>query len=1186
MKNVDYCHGKAAALPRAARWGRRLLALLGLLWLAGAGPAWAQNNNLDQIRNGAFSSRLDPPNWVNGNAGAQTAHYLEGHSIGYRLVLRNLTAGPHTVVIGWDVRDNGKNALDYISHYQNLLPHAQFGHAAETLDPLLGLNLGGAAVATAAIPAPAQIPAGPSFSFYQLQASGLEVMTMFNGTTLDDLHYVAQGDRTLAHAETQLSITFHTTQPTVVFAWGGHIASQADWGAGTSAASINGSPYHTRLISLDGSGGNQDRSMSADAVAQPPTCAFTGPSLGCTGQPLTFTGPAGMSAYQWTVTGGSASPSSGTGQSITVTASSSYTIQLVTTKSGLTSSGNCQQAITINPGTAATALTDLTRCPGEVATFTTTASGTGPFTYAWTKDGSPLAGATSPSYTVATVSAADAGTYAVTVTGACGSATSSATLQVNENAAATALTDLTRCPGEVATFTTTASGTGPFTYIWTKDGSPLAGATDPSYTIASASASDAGTYAVTVTGACGAATRSATLQVNENAAATALADLIRCPMETATFTTTASGTGPFTYAWAKDGITLTGATDPSYTVATVSAADAGTYTVTVTGTCGSATSSATLQVNENAAATALTDLTRCPGEAATFTTTASGTGPFTYAWAKDGITLTGATDPSYTIASASASDAGTYAVTVTGTCGSATRSATLQMNENAAAAALTSLTSCPGEVAIFTTTASGTGPFTYAWAKDGSPLAGATGPSYTVATVSAADAGTYAVTVTGACGSATRSATLQVNQATQATALTPLSQCDGTSATFATTASGTGPFTYAWTKNGSPLAGATSPSYTIAVLALGDAGTYAVTVTGTCGSATQSASLAVTSCLVQHCTLTQGGYGNGNGVICKYPGLRRNQLIANMLTSTDVVLGVPGRSLTYSRTAGTGLAAEAARLATAQCIIDRMPGGGTAAAFPNFGNINGCNPLPAAILKNGKFNNVLIGQTMALTLNLRLDADLGSVALSASMASYNALGCNGPDPADLTGITRTIPASVLGNLSYAGGSPTVDALLNLANRALGGATYANAGGTPSLADISTAASAINELFDNCRMYRNAPGLTSPALAAARSTSNQVPAADAPASALAAEALHAYPNPFAASTTLAFVLPREAHYQLLVFDTTGRQVAALGTGSAEAGMRYTFSLSGLQEGIYLARLVTDAGQQTVRLALVH
>ncbi len=1105
MRN-SACYYRAAtagrlAVRRKCGW---VLWLVGVL-LASVGPTWAQSGgaaNLDQTRNGAYGSPLDPPSWVNGNAGAQNAHYLEGHSIGYRLVLSNLAAGAHTVVIGWDVRDGGKHALDYLTHYQNLLPHSQFGHAAETLDPLSGLGLGGASVSTAAIPAPAQIPTGLPFSYYQLQAAGREMMTLFNGTSLDNLSYVVQGDRTLAHAETQLAITFHTTQPTVVLAWGGHIASQLDWGAGTSAVNINGSPYHTRLISLDGSGGNQDRSLSASAIAQPPTCAFSGPSVGCAGQALTFTGPAGMSSYSWTVTGVGASPSTAASQSITVTAAADYTVQLVTTKAGVSSDGDCQQTVTINAITTATALADLTRCPGEAAAFTTAASGTGPLTYAWTKNGVPLTGATGPDYNIASVSAGDAGTYAVTVAGTCGTVTRTAILTVDEVTTATTLADQTRCPGETATFTTSASGTGPFIYTWTKDGMPLAGASGPTYTVAAASAADAGTYAVTVSGACTSVVRSATLTVNEATATAALANQTRCPGEAITLATTASGTGPFTYAWVKDGNVIAGATGPTYTIGAVTAADAGTYSVAVSGARGTAASSATLTVNENTAATDLASLTRCPGEAATFTVTASGTGPFYYIWDKDGVTLPAATGPSYSVPAATAADAGTYTVTVIGSCNKVSRSATLQVNETTATTNLSNLTRCSGEAVAFTTTTTGTGPFTYTWTKDGVPLAGASGPRYAIASLTLADAGTYAVTVTGACN-----------------------------------------------------------------------------------AVTQTASLTVNSCLAQHCTLTQGGYGNANGVLCKYPTWRRTQLIAGFLTDADVVLGAPGRSLTYARTAGTSPAALAARLATAQCIIDRLPAGGPAGAFPAFGDVSGCGPLPASLLKNGKFNNVLVGQALTLALNLRVDPSLGGVTLAASMTSYNALNCNGSDPADLTGLTRTIPASVLGNLSYLGGTATVTTLLGLANKALGGVAYANAGGSPSVADISSAAAAVNELFDNCRMYRS-PALQPEPLSQTPPAGRPSLGLATPAEALLTEALQAYPNPFRTSTTLAFALPQSTPYQLLVIDPTGREVARLGSGNAQAGVRYTFTLSGLAEGMYVARLLTETGQQTVHLSLIH
>src|SRR5439155_17537016 len=61
-----------------------------------------------------------------------------------------------------------------------------------------------------------------------------------------------------------------------------------------SAINIPGSPYHMRFIDLDGSGGNQDRSLSANAVAVKRNVVVTKNTIGGTGS-FTFTlsgGPA------------------------------------------------------------------------------------------------------------------------------------------------------------------------------------------------------------------------------------------------------------------------------------------------------------------------------------------------------------------------------------------------------------------------------------------------------------------------------------------------------------------------------------------------------------------------------------------------------------------------------------------------------------------------------------------------------------------------------------------------------------------------------------------------------------------------------------------------------------------------------------------------------------------------------
>jgi hypothetical protein len=57
----------------------------------------------------------------------------------------------------------------------------------------------------------------------------------------------------------------------------------------------------------------------------------------------------------------------------------------------------------------------------------------------------------------------------------------------------------------------------------------------------------------------------------------------------------------------------------------------------------------------------------------------------------------------------------------------------------------------------------------------------------------------------------------------------------GTSATFSVTATGTG-LTYQWKKGGTNISGATSSSYTINPVVIGDAGDYTVVVSGACGS--------------------------------------------------------------------------------------------------------------------------------------------------------------------------------------------------------------------------------------------------------------------------------------------------------------------------------------------------------------
>ncbi|RJP81151.1 MAG: T9SS C-terminal target domain-containing protein [Candidatus Zixiibacteriota bacterium] len=86
---------------------------------------------------------------------------------------------------------------------------------------------------------------------------------------------------------------------------------------------------------------------------------------------------------------------------------------------------------------------------------------------------------------------------------------------------------------------------------------------------------------------------------------------------------------------------------------------------------------------------------------------------------------------------------------------------------------------------------------------------------------------------------------------------------------------------------------------------------------------------------------------------------------------------------------------------------------------------------------------------------------------------------------------------------------------------------------------------------------------------------------------AAYALHeAYPNPFNPETVVGYRLPAPGLVNLRVYDTAGREVAALVEGWRNAGNHeVTFDAAGLPSGIYFARLTVGDFTQTQKLVLL-
>jgi uncharacterized repeat protein (TIGR01451 family) len=231
------------------------VALSCVLVLPGIARSATEAATIDQCRNGAFGSAVQciDSTWENGNLGETNSHYREDDSVPFRAIVTGLTNGTHTLVIQWDtLQQSTHHAYDYITSYNRTETNADPVH------DLTGMTAGNCF----------PIPTDPTLSFPiagAVQKPGC--ISIWNGTITGATYGTSD-----ASGVRSITVTFTSTADTAVLAWGGHIASQEDWGLGNSASAISGSPYHMRLLMVDTfSLGNQDRSLKASAIPPAPT---------------------------------------------------------------------------------------------------------------------------------------------------------------------------------------------------------------------------------------------------------------------------------------------------------------------------------------------------------------------------------------------------------------------------------------------------------------------------------------------------------------------------------------------------------------------------------------------------------------------------------------------------------------------------------------------------------------------------------------------------------------------------------------------------------------------------------------------------------------------------------------------------------------------------------------------------
>jgi hypothetical protein len=232
----------------------------------------------------------------------------------------------------------------------------------------------------------------------------------------------------------------------------------------------------------------------------------------------------------------------------------------------------------------------------------------------------------------------------------------------------------------------------------------------------------------------------------------------------------------------------------------------------------------------------------CLGGSVTFSVTADNFPGYLYQWRKNNTNIQGATSTSYTITNAQMSDQGNYDVVITGCAPTTSNSAGFLISQppNVTQQPNDTLV-CPGSSATFSCRATGA-VLTYQWKKNGNPISGATGISYTLPTVSASDTGNYSVTITGKCSPPQTSNQAYLRFTTAPTfAKNPrdTTVCTGSSAQFNAEATGNG-LTYQWRKDGKKIDNATGVQLVLAAVTAAEIGNYDVVVTNSCGQTTTS----------------------------------------------------------------------------------------------------------------------------------------------------------------------------------------------------------------------------------------------------------------------------------------------------------------------------------------------------------
>ncbi len=396
---------------------------------------------------------------------------------------------------------------------------------------------------------------------------------------------------------------------------------------------------------------------------------------------------------------------------------------------------------------------------GQTATFTVAASGTGTLSYQWSRNGSPIAGATASTYVTSptTVAANHNDQYRVVVTDGSGNATSNvATLSVTACGGG-APQQLIQSPGFEGTnagvwFTSTTQSTD---YILDPTNDPANAHAGSRYAwLCGWAATTTESIYQTVTIPAGATTANLGFWLLIASAETGAVanDTLKVQIRNTSgglIETLATYSNLQEADYALKTFNLLSYAGQTIRIHFEGQENATLYTsfllddITLDVTSGSAGTAPAITTQPASQAASI-------GGSATFTVAASGTATLTYQWRRNGVGIPGATGTSLTVSGLQASDNGAVFDCQVGNCsGVATSSqATLTVSAIAVTVSPKPVTLLPGGQAVLTAVVTGTGNTAVTWSGTGAGFLSSLSANST--TFTASTAGSYVVTATSA----------------------------------------------------------------------------------------------------------------------------------------------------------------------------------------------------------------------------------------------------------------------------------------------------------------------------------------------------------------------------------------------------------------------------------------------------